>query len=230
MAKQNLIKMHLRMGESKLNIWARKDIKKQAGEILKYLRQVLIDHIKKDPGFEITFSGYEVPPEVHPMLREMASFGRIFNIGPMAAVAGAIAEYLGKELLKFSQEVIVENGGDIFLSLRKPMPIKLFSGQKSVFNQLALTVLPRQMPLGIGTSSGKMGRSTSLGKADAVTIVARSAILADAAATFFGNQIHGQEDVGSAFALLKKFPELLGMIVVVGASLFVAGDITLHKN
>ena len=96
----------------------------------------------------------------------------------MAAVAGGIAECVGQGLLDAGhKEIIVENGGDLFLSRSVALTVSIFAGQSPLSNRLGLNIVPEQMPLGICTSSGTVGHSLSFGLADSVTVVADSDVV-----------------------------------------------------
>jgi hypothetical protein len=160
----------------------------------------------------------------------MHEAGRACNVGPMAAVAGAISQFLGKELLKITDEVIIENGGDIFIKTKKPRKVAIFSGGAKWKNKLILKIEPGQTPLGICTSSGKVGHSLSFGKADAVVIIAMSAILADAVATATANMIQSARDIPKAIRYCKKIKGLKGVVIVKGGSLGIWGNVQLEEN
>ena len=135
----------------------------------------------------------EVVEKVKEILNEAADK---VDVGPMAAVAGAIAEHVGKELLPFSREVIVENGGDIFLRIIKARSIGVYAGETSPFSgKIGLEISPEQTPLGICASSGTVGHSLSFGGSDACIVLSHSTALADAAATAIANLIGYADDI-----------------------------------
>jgi len=143
----------------------------------------------------------------------------------MAAVAGAIAEFVGSELLAFSPEVIVENGGDIYLrSLRKRV-IGIYAGKSPLTGKIGLEINGADTPLGICTSSGTIGHSLSYGKADAVIALSKSAILADAAATAIGNLIKELADISSGIELAKSIEGLKGVIIIIGSNMGLWGEV-----
>ena len=128
----------------------------------------------------------------------MAQVGQQTGVGPMAAVAGAMAELIGKKLLDYSPEVIVENGGDIFMKISRRRRIGIFAGNSPFTDKLALELEPEETPLGICTSSGTVGPSLSLGTTDATIVASTSAALADAAATAVGNLVKTADDLQGA--------------------------------
>jgi len=136
------------------------------------------------------------------------------GIGPMASVAGAIAEFVGTDLLAFSPEIIVENGGDIYLKSLKKRLIGIYAGKSPLTGKIGLEIDGQDTPLGICTSSGTVGHSLSFGKADAVVVLSQSATLADAAATAIGNLIVQSDDIPRGIEFAKGIEGLTGLLII----------------
>jgi ApbE superfamily uncharacterized protein (UPF0280 family) len=147
----------------------------------------------------------------------------------MAAVAGVIAEYVGRGLLKRADcdEVVVENGGDIFMQRQKDCLAAIFAGESPLSYRVGIRIPARDMPLGICTSSGTVGHSLSLGQADSVTVIAHSTALADATATRLGNEVGRAGDLGPALKLAAEIPGLTGVVIVIGEELGAWGQVEL---
>lgn len=145
----------------------------------------------------------------------------------MAAVAGAVAEWVGKAIAKRSRDVIVENGGDIFMRSSRVRKVGIFAGDSPLSNRVALEIRPEQTPLGICTSSGKVGPSLSFGKADAVVVLSPSVSLADAVATACGNLVQTTDDLERALKLASEIPGVSGILVIKDDRLAVWGSIKL---
>jgi ApbE superfamily uncharacterized protein (UPF0280 family) len=160
----------------------------------------------------------------------MISASRAAGVGPMASVAGAIAEHVGRQLLLKSFNVIVENGGDIFLNMKEDISIGIFAGQSPLSGRIALRIPAGQSPLGICTSSGTVGHSLSFGIADAVCIKSSSAALADAAATAAGNLIRSKSDMRKGLDRAMSIRGVLGVLIVTGDTLAVKGDMELTET
>jgi ApbE superfamily uncharacterized protein (UPF0280 family) len=147
----------------------------------------------------------------------MAAAADVVGVGPMAAVAGAMAQMAAEAgLAAGAAEAIVDNGGDIFMVLRRPAVVRLFAGAGAVGDRLAFLVRPEDTPLSICSSSGTMGRSMSLGLCDLATVTARDAALADAAATFAGNQVKSAGDIQPALRRIAAIGGVLGVLLVKG--------------
>ena len=145
--------------------------------------------------------------------------------GPMAAVAGAIAELVGRELLRFSPEVIVENGGDIFLCSSQRRRVGIFAGPSPFSNRIAIEVESAGKPLGVCTSAGTVGHSISFGRADAACVISRDAALADAAATAVGNLVQSEEDIPRAIEFARSVEGVIGAVVIKGKHMGAWGEI-----
>ena len=122
----------------------------------------------------------------------------------MAAVAGAISEFAGKGLLEYTSQVILENGGDIFIKTDKERKIGIYAGDSVLSGKVALRIIPEATPAGISTSSGTVGHSLSFGRADAVTVVSSDAALADACATAACNKVKTEADIKAALDFVSK--------------------------
>jgi ApbE superfamily uncharacterized protein (UPF0280 family) len=226
---ENLIPFQVSIKETDLYLKAQKNLEKEAGDVAFYYRSQIENYILSHPAFEkslvpLTYDDY-APLIVQEMLRASSLAG----VGPMAAVAGAIAEFVGKSLLKYSSEVIVENGGDIFVSTSEEVIVKLFAGASPLSQKIGIKVSPSEMPLGVCTSSGTVGPSLSFGKADAVTIVSPSTALADSVATAVGNRVKKPDDISFSLKVAESLPGIKGVIIIVGEKMGVWGNIELVK-
>ena len=83
------------------------------------------------------------------------------------------------------------------------------------------------MPLGLCTSSGTIGHSLSFGLADAVVILSKSAILADAAATAVGNRVKDKKDLEKAAAFAGSIKGVLGGVIIIKNTLISWGEVEL---
>jgi ApbE superfamily uncharacterized protein (UPF0280 family) len=144
----------------------------------------------------------------------MAEAARAAHVGPMAAVAGAIAEAVGNDLLLYSPEVIVENGGDIYMKSLQQRHVGIYAGSSPFTGKIALKISPEDTPLGICTSSGTVGHSLSLGVADAVIVLAPSTALADALATAIGNRIKKSEDIDTEIKKARETEGITGLVII----------------
>jgi len=171
-------------------------------------------YIEHHPLFLTTLEPYQAEKDAPAIVKEMARVSQIAGIGPMATVAGAIAEAVGRDLLPFSSEVIVENGGDIFLKILKKRLVGIYAGESPFTGKIALEIKPGETPLGICTSSGKIGHSLSLGSSDAVIALSPSTPLADAVATAIGNVVKDTKDIPQAIEKAQSIEGLLGIVII----------------
>ena len=145
----------------------------------------------------------------------------------MAAVAGAIAEAVGKDLLAYTPEVIVENGGDIFMKISQPRLVGVYAGESPFTGRIALEISPGEIPLGVCTSSGTVGHSLSFGAADAVVVLSHSTALADAAATAIGNRVRTADDIDVAIEQAQAIAGMVGVVIIKDDRIGMWGDVKL---
>ena len=224
---RDLVSFSVVVRESDLHISASRDLKRKALAATQRCRAELEAYIESHPVFATTLEPLTVAMDAPPLAKEMAEAARKTGVGPMAAVAGAIAERVGKELMPFSDDVIVENGGDIFIKSRKERFIGIYAGESELTGKIAFAVRPEETPLGICTSSGSVGHSLSFGKADAVTAVSPSTPLADAAATAIGNRVRSTEDIPGAIEFAQSIEGLSGVAIIKGDKLGIWGQLRL---
>jgi len=166
----------------------------------------------------------ELPPAVRLMLRA----GEFAGVGPFAAVAGTIAQLAAEAALDAgARNVVIENGGDIALAGERNFRVGIFAGEASFSGRLALEFFPDDLPAGACTSSGKVGHSISVGDADAVTVIADEASIADAAATAIANEVQGsgEEPVKRGLRRARRIRGVRGCIILKGSVLGAAGDL-----
>jgi len=211
---EDLVSFSVVVKETDLFILAEKNLQEEAKRSIMTCRAALEKYIERNPLFLTSFQPLADDLEAPAIVSSMIQASRKANVGPMAAVAGAVAEFVGLELLHMSQQVIVENGGDIFLSSSKRRMVRVFAGGSPFSNKIALEIDPERFPLGVCTSSGTVGHSFSFGKADAVVIVSPSTVLADAAATAVGNAVQTREDIDRALALAEAIEGVDGAVII----------------
>lgn len=226
---RDLISFRVLIKETDLVVSCSKDLSKQTRDRVHHYRRQLEDYIRSNPDFLSALLPHPEDPFAPEIIKEMIWATRTFGVGPMAAVAGTIAQFVGRDLLKHTDEVIVENGGDIFLEAKKPVTVSIFAGSSQLSNKLGLIIHPEQMPTGICTSSATVGHSLSLGIADAVCIVATSASIADAAATALGNRITNRFRLKRVIKSIRGSKDIKGGVVIIGKTMASWGEIELTR-
>ena len=223
----DLVSFTVVIQESDLYIRATGNLQRKAEKILRKCRIPLEKYIRQNPLFQTTLEPFPVADDAPRLVKIMAEAAGKVGVGPMAAVAGAIAEAVGKELLAFSPEVIVENGGDIFIKSTRSRLVGILAADSPFTGKLGLEIAGQDTPLGICTSSGTVGHSLSFGQADAVIVLSKSTALADAAATAIGNIVVGAEDIPRGLELARGIDGLKGTVIIKGDKMGVWGEVKL---
>ncbi|MFH1350734.1 MAG: UPF0280 family protein [Pseudomonadota bacterium] len=222
---KNLVTFHVAVKETDLWVSAGRILENETRDLILDYRHQLETYIASHHGFLTTLSPYPEDPFAPPMVKEMIRATRELGVGPMASVAGAIAQFVGMDLLQGTDEVIVENGGDIFLKVNRRVTVSVFAGRSPLSEKIGLIIPVRQMPLGICSSSGTLGHSHSTGKADVVCILSPSAVFADGAATAIGNRIKDRGDLEGVAHWSKEIKEIMGGLAIIGNRMATWGDI-----
>jgi uncharacterized protein len=222
---EGLKKFEVAVNETDLLILSEKNLYDQAlAAATKYHAQVG-KYILDKPDFQKSFQPIGVSLFAPAIVKNMAWAARHCRVGPMAAVAGAVAEMVGQDLFGLANELIIENGGDNYIKSAKVRKVGIFAGASPFSEKIALEIDPEDTPCGICTSSGTVGPSFSFGKADAVCVIAKSAALADAAATAIGNVVHDVNTIKDGIALAKKISGLTGVLIIKDERMGIVGKI-----
>jgi len=221
---ENLTSFNVVVKETDLYIRASTNLRSKARKIVLKCRDMLERYIERHPTFLTSLGPISVYDDAPRIVKEMAASAARVKVGPMASVAGAIAEFAGNELLAFSPEIIVENGGDIFIKSLKDRTVGIYAGKSPLSGKIGLEINGQDTPLGICTSSGTVGHSLSYGKADAVVVLSQSATTADAAATAIGNLIVQPNDIPSGIEFCQNIEGLLGVIIIIGDQMGLWGE------
>ena len=226
---QDLVSFNVVVKETDLYIRASSNLESNAYKSVVKYRSLLERYIERQPIFATSLEPLSVTEDAPQIVKEMADSARRVGVGPMASVAGAIAQFVGDELSASLPEVIIENGGDIYLKSIKDRVIGIYAGNSPLSGKIGLEVRGEDTPLAVCTSSGTVGHSLSFGKADAVVAVSKSATLADAAATAIGNIICHPDDIPSGIAFAQDTKGLLGVIIIKDDKIGIWGKLTIRQ-
>ncbi|MGV8059372.1 MAG: UPF0280 family protein [Smithellaceae bacterium] len=223
--KDNLHSYTVKIAESDLFISSDINQADLAEKSLIKHRYALESYINKHPEFRTSLLPLPIDDLAPPIVRDMLSKSKICGVGPMASVAGAIAEFVGYDLFKQTKNLIIENGGDIFLQSQSKLSVSVYAGESALSYKVNILVKPEETPLGICTSSATVGPSLSFGKADAVCVISKSATLADAAASSIGNRVKSKKDIKNALDYGIKISGVKGIIIICGNDMGVIGEV-----
>jgi len=229
-ASAGLTANFVRVKETDLYILAPGNIEEAGYSLVHRYRNQLENYISGHPDFLTALVPLEMDSLAPPIIKDMLRAAAAADVGPMAAVAGAIAEYVGRDLLSAGHgEIIVENGGDVFLKRHDGCVAAIFAGRSPLSRKVGIRIPAERMPVGLCTSSGTVGHSLSLGRADSVTVLAPSASLADATATRLGNEIPtgSREDIRRALEVVGTIQGILGAVIICGEQMGAWGEVDL---
>jgi hypothetical protein len=215
--------------QTNLQILADRNLKAQATDSLLTYRGYLETYIQSYPEFATTLIPFLIQGPAPKIIRDMVAATALVGVGPMASVAGAIAESVGRDLSEFSDEVIIENGGDTYIKIKEPLTMAIAAGDSPLSMKVGLVFNRTDQPFSVCTSSGTVGHSLSFGRADAICIVADSAILADAAATAVGNRVKTARDIDQAIRFGKTIEGIQGIVIIAGKEMGLWGEVELVK-
>jgi ApbE superfamily uncharacterized protein (UPF0280 family) len=211
-----LVSFTCAQGETDLHVSAGVELRGETEALVAALRADLERYIAAHPRWAESYVPVDAEEGAPEIVRAMSAAARQAGTGPMAAVAGAIAERVACGLQTYSREVIVENGGDLYLCGGTSRRVLVVAGDSPLSGKMTVRLDSADLPVAVCTSSGKVGHSVSLGTAHAVTVVAEDGALADAVATAAGNVVHGSGDVERALERAMSVRGVRGAVVIAG--------------
>jgi ApbE superfamily uncharacterized protein (UPF0280 family) len=176
---------------------------------IKQNRKALEEYGKAHPKFLYTLEPITAPskPLVAKLMAEVAEKA---NVGPMAAVAGVLADLAVKDMIADGCEVaVVENGGEISAVSNMPIDVAVAAGDAPLSKRFGFRLT--DFPAGIATSSGRFSHALSFGDAEAATVFCKDAGLADAAATAVCNVVKGEDCQAAIQAGISKALSIQGV-------------------
>jgi hypothetical protein len=222
----DIVRRRFRLKETYATVIAAERFMELAGRTITSTRGAIEAYIARCPEFLTALEPLLVEADAPAVIRKMAAAAECAGVGPMATVAGAIAQETVEALVKAGAPyVVMDNGGDVVLFIDRPVIVGIFTGPAKI-RDIALRFLPRPGIFSVCTSSGTVGHSLSFGRADAATIIAHDGYLADAMATALGNSVKNnlEKEIGQAVqaALIDGIE---GLLVVANDRLGLGGEL-----
>ncbi len=205
----DLVSFQLVIEETDLWVAAQQDLGPPMADHVRFLRGQIKSYVAIHPEFLTALEPLEARPRDPEIIRRMCRAGQLTGVGPMAAVAGTLAQMLGERFQDASPDLLIENGGDTYLFSTRDRHIGILNMPDQAV-RLCVPVAAREFPCSFCASSAKIGHSLSFGKADLVVVRSRDAALADAAATALANALTGAEAMDAVLTLAQGW-EAIGI-------------------
>ncbi|MCP4764501.1 MAG: UPF0280 family protein [archaeon] len=225
----NKIKKHLNVKESDVTIISEKNEYIEAAiSVLNEERLIIESTIKKYPKFKTSFIPYSIPnpPDI---IERMQLAAEICDVGPMASIAGALADKMSDSIKKKGAKIaVIENGGEIIIDSVEDIHIALYSMTTALKAKMGFIFKGGNKPIGVGTSSGTFGHAFSFGDADTVTVFGDNAAIGDAAATRVANAVKGEDienSIGKGLEVADSLEKISGTFITRGKLVGKSGSI-----
>ena len=183
-------------------------------------RKQLEEYVESKPKISSCSQASTIPD--NPLVAKlMAKAAENANVGPMAAVAGVLADLAVKDMVDAGCSVaVVEDGGEISAVSNVPIDVAVAAGDEPLSRQFGFRLT--EFPVGVATSSGRFSHALSFGDAEAATVFCNEAGLADAAATAVGNVVRGSS---VKIAINRGLDVAMSIVGVKGALIIYRGQV-----
>ena len=195
--------------------------------LLKRYYDDIASYIRSYPNFLTSLTPWKEDPFAPPIVKDMIAASKVSGIGPFSCVAGGISWYVGKEILNYCNELILENGGDLFLKINEDKKIGIYLGGNFSPNFITVKIKKKESPFGVASSSSRFGHSLNFGRADLVTVVALDSLLADTFATVFSNKIKKIGDIEKVINEAKGYSFIKAVVVAFEGRIALWGEVEL---
>jgi hypothetical protein len=202
----NLIRTQVVIEQTDLMVLARKDLSSEVGELVHRLRAEIRTFATLHPEFLTSLTPIPVPGKSTPLISDMLEAARIVGVGPMAAVAGSIAQHVADALAFQHPDILVENGGDVYMRSTRDRIVGILPAEDGTM-VVGTPIAASDFPCALCGSSATIGHSLSFGHADLVVARSPSGAIADAAATHLANLLREKGDLPRVLARAEELAE-----------------------
>ena len=218
--RRGLYYAHVRIKESNLHIISDKGEAIPLAAETVYNQRLLLEHyIRRDLRFRYALKPIKLLENAPDAAKLACAAAEVADVGPMAALPGALADLATESMRSLGCRVrVVENGGEVSAASDREICVALYAGASPISNKIGFVLGGDGLPVGLATSSATVSHAISFGEADAVVVYAKSAALADAAATKICNAVKGEDDAAVQRGLeeAEKIDHLYGVFIVKG--------------
>jgi len=202
-----------------------KDLEKPVKSFYRSLEKVILQNRE----FEKSLIPLKAEKDYPEIVKKMCRSAEIFEVGPMASVAGAVCDELARYISGSCGFLMIENGGDSYIKSSSSVTAGLYTGSKYFPKNLMISIDKNSMPCGLCSSSGIMGHSFSRGSCDLVTVMSDTAVTADAAATAVANSVRARSHVDEALKKYRDYEGIRGLVIIKDDRIAIWGDLQLSK-
>ncbi len=225
-ARQGEVIFQVLLAESDLQVLAHKHLAQEMLQSLGRLHADLRVWMGLYPQFRTSLEPLPMPKNAPDIVLRMYTAAQSVGVGPFAAVAGSISQMLAELHVHESADLIVENGGDVYLYSQKERVVGILSDPEHEAS-LGLILRKEDFPLALCSSSATIGHSLSLGQGELALVRAKDAALADALATALGNRLRSAKDIEMVLEFGQSIEGIDGILVQCDAALGVWGNMEL---
>lgn len=205
--RPDLVSFQIVIEETDLWVAARRDLSAPMADRVRLLRGQIRAYAAIHPEFIPSLTPLPAAPQAPEIVRRMCRAGELANVGPMAAVAGTVAQMVAEAFHDESPDLLIENGGDTYLYSTCDRHIGILSMPEKDM-RLCVPVRADEFPCSFCASSATIGHSLSFGNADLVVTRSRDAALADAFATALANALRGAEDMDRVLDMARAWEDI----------------------
>lgn len=204
--------------DTSIYIQAMSDLTAKAKESVFRYRYQIEEYLRQHPAFRDTQSPIQIYSSAPEIVRYCDLACRNTGIPPMVCMSGAMADFVGRDLLQHSPTLIVSSGGDTFVRSATPLEVHIYAKGSPLHEKLTLQLPGGKNIFGISTHVPGKG-------IQAVTVLSRSAGWASSFARDLGVRLNSGESLKSALNRAEAYSDVGGVIIVSGSQVVFGGSL-----
>ncbi len=216
------VSFEVEVRETKLEIQAHSDLSAKAKDSVFRYRYQVEEYLRQHPAFRETSSPIQIYAAAPEIVRYSDLSSRTTGVAPMSCMSGAIADFVGRDLIDDSANVVVTSGGDAFIRSAFPLEVHLYA-EGSPFHETIVLAMPMYKHC-FGISTYVPGKGIH-----AVTVVSRSACWASSFARDIGDRLTSGEALASVLNRAASYTDVGGIVLVAGKTIFAGGDLVIRS-
>lgn len=209
--------------ETNLQVQAHSDLSAKAKDAVFRYRYQIEEYLRQHPAFREASGPIQIFASAPEIVRFSDVSSRTVGLPPMACMSGAMADFVARDLLDDSSDIVVASGGDAFIKCSTPVDVELFALGSPLNEKITLALPAFKRPLGISTYAPGKGLHS-------VTVLSRSACWASGFSTDIGNRLLKGESPDSVLDRVAGYDDIGGIIIISGKKLVVGGDFAIKSK
>ncbi|MDD3472694.1 MAG: hypothetical protein PHS86_07925 [Syntrophaceae bacterium] len=204
--------------DTNIHVQAQSDLMPKAKESVFRYRYQIEEYLRQHPAFRDTQSPIQIYSSAPEIVKYCDLACRNTGVAPMACMSGAMADFVGRDLMQQSPVLVVSSGGDTFVRSTIPLEVQIYAKGSPLHEKLKLQLPATKNIFGISTYVPGKG-------IQAVTVLSRTASWASSFAKDLGVRLDSGESLKSTLNRAEAYSDVGAVIIISGSQVVFGGSL-----